>query len=110
MSSRGYAILPTDAQDIHSSSHDEELNAAFDDSNDELLVTPNGVSIPPTLQTAAITPGAYDFEREYDCPPPGSPPGPSTRAIQGNTIGNTNGLIPEFDLNGSAEPRSSWFG
>ncbi|CDO74995.1 hypothetical protein BN946_scf184945.g67 [Trametes cinnabarina] len=48
-----------------------------------------------TPQTAAS--GAYDFERDYDYdyarPPPGSPPGPSARALP-NDIGNSNGLVP----------------
>jgi hypothetical protein len=38
-------------------------------------------------------PGAYDFEREYDFPPPGSPPRPSSRALP-NDFGNSNGLLP----------------
>ncbi|EIW57424.1 uncharacterized protein TRAVEDRAFT_169191 [Trametes versicolor FP-101664 SS1] len=48
----------------------------------------------PTPQTA---PGGYDFERDYDYdyarPPPGSPPGPSARALP-NDIGNSNGQLP----------------
>jgi hypothetical protein len=35
----------------------------------------------------------YDFERDYDHPPPGSPPPISTFA-QPNDFGNTNGLLP----------------
>ncbi|KAI0833312.1 hypothetical protein BC628DRAFT_1335097 [Trametes gibbosa] len=49
----------------------------------------------PTPQTAPS--GGYDFERDYDYdyarPPPGSPPGPSTRAFP-NDFGNSNGLLP----------------
>jgi hypothetical protein len=36
---------------------------------------------------------AYDFERDYDLPPPGSPPSPSAVALP-NNIGNSNGLLP----------------
>ncbi|KAJ3514592.1 hypothetical protein NLJ89_g2293 [Agrocybe chaxingu] len=43
-------------------------------------------------ETTAI-PGTYDFEREYDFPPPGSPPSPSARALP-NDYGNTNGSYP----------------
>ena len=39
------------------------------------------------------TPGTYDFDREYDFPPPGSPPRPSSRALP-NDFGNSNGLLP----------------
>lgn len=42
-------------------------------------------------QSAAIP--TYDFERSYDFPPPGSPPGPSSRALP-NDFGNSNGLLP----------------
>ncbi|PIL35706.1 transporter [Ganoderma sinense ZZ0214-1] len=47
----------------------------------------------PTPQT--VPPGTYDFERDrdYDYPPPGSPPGPSARALP-NDIGNSNGYVP----------------
>ncbi|KZT19119.1 hypothetical protein NEOLEDRAFT_1078491 [Neolentinus lepideus HHB14362 ss-1] len=38
-------------------------------------------------------PGGYDFERDYDFPPPGSPPAPAARALP-NDLGNTNGVIP----------------
>lgn len=42
-------------------------------------------------QSTAIP--TYDFERSYDFPPPGSPPGPSSRALP-NDFGNSNGLLP----------------
>jgi len=43
--------------------------------------------------TSDTLPGAYDFERDYDVPPPGSPPGPSSSALP-NNFGNSNGFIP----------------
>ncbi|KAF8656864.1 hypothetical protein AX16_002411 [Volvariella volvacea WC 439] len=57
---------------------------------------------------APMTPGAYDFEREYayDRPPPGSPPGPSDRALP-NDYGNTNGLLPTSPV-ASTAPRTSF--
>jgi hypothetical protein len=104
-----YAPLPTQRPSEHS---DDELDAAFDGSDDELdydddnapvsesqPLNPSrsGRTSPPLstrnhLPPIAI-PGAYDFERvDYDVPPPGSP----TRAMA-NDHGNTNGQIPSFD-------------
>ncbi|KAI0368702.1 hypothetical protein BV20DRAFT_969096 [Pilatotrama ljubarskyi] len=51
----------------------------------------------PAPTTPPSAPGGYDFERDYDYdyarPPPGSPPGPSARALP-NDFGNTNGQLP----------------
>ena len=53
----------------------------------------------PTTTPNTAASGVYDFEREYDTdydyarPPPGSPPGLSTRALP-NDYGNSNGLLP----------------
>ena len=52
-------------------------------------------------------PGAYDFEREYDFPPPGSPPHPSSRALP-NDFGNSNGLLPASPIQ-RPKPRVSFF-
>jgi hypothetical protein len=57
-------------------------------------------------ETSAI-PGGYDFEREYDFPPPGSPPRPSSRALP-NDYGNSNGLLPTAPVN-VPKPRQSFF-
>ena len=57
-------------------------------------------------ETASI-PGAYDFEREYDFPPPGSPPRPSSRALP-NDFGNSNGLLPIAPVQ-IPKPRVSFF-
>jgi hypothetical protein len=43
--------------------------------------------------TSNAIPGVYDFEREYDYPPPGSPPRPTSRALP-NDYGNSNGMLP----------------
>jgi hypothetical protein len=48
------------------------------------------------------TPGVYDFERDYDYPPPGSPPSPSALALP-NDFGNSNGSIPSSPV-GRVEP------
>ncbi|KAF8907374.1 hypothetical protein CPB84DRAFT_1725737 [Gymnopilus junonius] len=60
----------------------------------------------PGVETTAI-PGVYDFEREYDFPPPGSPPRPSSRALP-NDFGNSNGLLPTAPVV-VPKPRQSFF-
>ncbi|KAF7327609.1 hypothetical protein MKEN_00340100 [Mycena kentingensis (nom. inval.)] len=74
----GYS--PLAAQDV------DELEAAFD--GDDTTDHPSQTHVQP-----AHVPGAYDFERDYDHPPPGSPPR-GTFAVLGNTIGNSNGVLP----------------
>ncbi|KAJ7170585.1 metal homeostatis protein bsd2 [Mycena crocata] len=92
-----YAPLPSrSAQDA-----DSELDDAFGGDDEETPLNPNPVPVP------AHVPGAYDFEREYDCPPPGSPPRPSALALP-NDIGNSNGRLPTDAVIPPA-PRSSFF-
>ncbi|KAH9899819.1 hypothetical protein C8Q73DRAFT_681127 [Cubamyces lactineus] len=117
MSAR-YAPLPnphTDPDAIN------EMEAAFDDSDDDddhhtPVTSRNGYQSLPnaepeparhsydddrhhTASTHAPAPsGTYDFENvdfDYIRPPPGSPPGPSTRALP-NEFGNSNGYVPSF--------------
>lgn len=104
-------------------STDEELEAAFDNSDDEaddrqdssapLLPThapPSGSSSHPlaySSRPASPTnriPGAYDFEYDYP-PPPGSPPPPSALALP-NSIGNSNGYVPASPVAGPASQPS----
>ncbi|KAG6852079.1 hypothetical protein C0991_003368 [Blastosporella zonata] len=87
MPSARYAALPSQ----HDA--DRELDAAFDDDDDEEH-TEHTALVPSREPTSSI-PGAYDFEREYayDYPPPGSPPAPSSHALP-NDYGNSNGLLP----------------
>ncbi|KAJ7929908.1 hypothetical protein B0H13DRAFT_1962448 [Mycena leptocephala] len=88
-----YAPLPNPRTDRDA---DNELDAAFDDSDDE-------------GDDSDHVPGTYDFENaDYDYPPPGSPPGPSTRALP-NEFGNSNGLIPSFAVDSAPGPRQGWF-
>jgi hypothetical protein len=47
----------------------------------------------PHGAASSTSPGAYDFEREYDRPPPGSPPQLGPYAFP-NDYGNSNGLMP----------------
>lgn len=114
MSAR-YAPLPTQQPSEHS---DDELDAAFNGSDDELdydddtapasesqpLNPSRSGRVSPPLSARnrpppIAIPGAYDFECvDYDVPPPGSP----TRAME-NDYGNSNGFVPSFDTDaGSA--------
>ncbi|KAF8207291.1 hypothetical protein K438DRAFT_1668702 [Mycena galopus ATCC 62051] len=81
-----YSALPSrSAQDA-----DSELDDAF--GNDDNEDTP----LNPHQDIPVHVPGAYDFEREYDYPPPGTPPTsafPSAFAFP-NDIGNSNGRLP----------------
>ena len=111
-----------------SSSHDPEgeLEAAFelnDDDEDEdrdqkggrgrsqaltiNTATTKTTTIPAPLGSAARA-GGYDFERQdYDFPPPGSPPPPTSRALP-NDFGNSNGIVPSSPAV-SQPPRPSFF-
>lgn len=82
-----------------------EMDDAFDDEDNDdqhestpltRFDPPSSISTAPLLyrgETDAARPNAYDFEREYDFPPPGSPPSPSTFALP-NDFGNSNGYLP----------------
>lgn len=96
---------------------ERELEDAFDlDDEDEghhanestrlTSVVPRPQEASSRPETTAI-PGAYDFEREYDFPPPGSPPRPSSRALP-NDFGNSNGLLPTSPVI-VHKPRQSFF-
>ncbi|KAJ7052508.1 hypothetical protein C8F01DRAFT_997993 [Mycena amicta] len=66
---------------------DSELDDAFGGEE----IEPTAEPFHPAVTTAV--PGAYDFEREYFPPPPGSPPRPSASALP-NSYGNSNGTTP----------------
>lgn len=133
MSAR-YAPLPNPHTDPDAI---DEMEAAFDDSDEEEeddrapLTSHNGYHSLPNAEplahdrnhedfthpgAQAPTPAAYDFENtdyDYIRPPPGSPPGPSSRALP-NEFGNSNGLVPSFsnvrtDASSSSGSRN-WFG
>lgn len=93
-----YAQLP------NNNDEDRELDAAFDDSDDEAT---ESQPLNPGPRTPAHVPGGYDFESlDYDYPPPGEPPSP-TRALANNNWGNSNGHIPSFDA-AQRGPRRGW--
>lgn len=81
---------------------EHEMDSAFDDDDSgetaplTLHQPRSPISIrPPSLlgHSEATAPNAYDFERDYDYPPPGSPPAHSTFALP-NNYGNSNGHLP----------------
>lgn len=90
---------------------DEEVDDHHSDHETSPLTHDNRRSLSATghvfpRETTSI-PGAYDFEREYDFPPPGSPPRPSSRALP-NDFGNSNGLLPISPIQ-VPKPRVSFF-
>ena len=100
MSNR-YAPIPNPRSDPVAQN---EMEAAFDD--------PEGDDEQNTSETQPLNPpppipGSYDFENvDYDYPPPGSPPAPSSFAVP-NNHGNSNGVIPSFSA--LPVPRRGWF-
>ncbi|KAF7977467.1 hypothetical protein HWV62_3657, partial [Athelia sp. TMB] len=106
MSNR-YAPLPNHA--TANEDPNDELEAAFDDSDDEDFSESQPLNPPRSLVPQHA--GTYNFEVDYDLPPPGSPPRPSSIALP-NNHGNSNG-ITSFTVDNSAAahaPRSGWFG
>jgi hypothetical protein len=106
----GYAPIPSPPTDRRAQS---EMDAAFDDSEDEDVPTSLAEAQPlnPSRTVRSQDSGTYDFENvlDYDYPPPGSPPAPSTMAIP-NNHGNSNGIIPSFspDTPSQHVPQRSW--
>ena len=101
---RHYTRLSNPRASLHA---DREMDAAFDDDDKDdhgetapLTLhqqrTPISIGLPPLRSISeddASAPNTYDFERDYDHPPPGSPPAHSTFAFP-NDYGNSNGLLP----------------
>jgi hypothetical protein len=112
-----YERVPNPSDDTH----EDELEAAFDDSSDsddsdsdEQELESIGEQehrpvVSETFSRPSITPH-YDFERvDYDHPPPGSPPRPSASALPANAAyGNTNGLIPTSPTERPSPHRSAY--
>ncbi|RPD61211.1 hypothetical protein L226DRAFT_508031 [Lentinus tigrinus ALCF2SS1-7] len=119
-----YAPLPNSryaAEDAQ-----RELDDAFDsedEGQDSSESTPLTRALPPRsdshyhppldgeflepIPTPQSVPGGYDFERDYDYPPPGSPPGPSSLALP-NDFGNSNGFLPTAPVR-PPKPRVSFW-
>jgi hypothetical protein len=115
---RHYTRLSNPRASLHA---DRELDAAFDDDDkdDHGETTPLTLHQPQTPVSTGRPPlpplrnsdpsssptAAYDFERDYDYPPPGSPP---SLAFP-NDYGNSNGLLPTSPVVRSDPPQSSMF-
>lgn len=105
MSAR-YAALPSSHYSAPDA--DRELAEAFDDDDDdEQLESTPLTQAHNHAERANPPPGTYDFERDYDVPPPGSPPGPSALALP-NSWGNSNGRLPDAPTP-QTFPRPSFF-
>ncbi|KAG6898217.1 hypothetical protein C0992_003329 [Termitomyces sp. T32_za158] len=98
MSPARYAALAT---------ADSELDAAFADDEHDPNDDRNDEHATRAREPTSSIPGAYDFEREYDFPPPGSPPAPSSCALP-NDYGNSNGRLPTAAPVRPAPPRPSF--
>jgi len=87
--------------------HEDELEAAFDGPEDADDADETSRLTHSRSSLSQAIPGAYDFERDYDQPPPGSPTHPPPFAVP-NAFGNTNGLVPTSEPVRPAGP--SWLG
>lgn len=106
-----YAPLPNPQSDLDA---EREMDDAFDDDDHDS----QGETVPLTFHQirSPVSAGrpfrgnsqpvlnTYDFERDYDYPPPGSPPLP-TLAFP-NNYGNSNGQIPTTSPVVRAPPQS----
>lgn len=113
-----YAPIPNPRTEADTNS---ELDAAFDDSDDEGIDESQPLHHPMLSselnrsrrndhleEQSALT---YDFDspiRDYDQPPPGSPP-PSIAFALPNSIGNTNGVVPMSTPSNIPRPPPSWW-
>jgi len=93
-----------ESDDDHMPDHGETTPLTIDHQHRPILTSSAAVR---PLHIDADSAGIYDFERDYDCPPPGSPPRPSSFAIP-NSFGNSNGLLPTSPVT-RRHPRTSFF-
>jgi hypothetical protein len=104
-----YAPLPNPRADPDP---ENEMNEAFEsdepDPGEEARSLPEQPADERRGGVSSVTAGAYDFEREYDMPPPGSPPSPSAVALP-NDYGNSNGFIPTEPVSVPTTSRPSLF-
>ncbi|KAK0466218.1 uncharacterized protein EV420DRAFT_1636808 [Desarmillaria tabescens] len=98
-----YSRLPNPSLDA-----ERELEDAFESENEDDGFSHSERTPLNNSSSNVVVPGAYDFERDYDYPPPGSPPGPSAFALP-NDFGNTNGQIPASPVETRSAPRQPSF-
>ncbi|KAG7089751.1 hypothetical protein E1B28_011405 [Marasmius oreades] len=94
---------------------ERELNAAFDDEEDDddentplNNIAHSDLTINTPVAATTENSGTYDFERDYDVPPPGSPPAPSSFALP-NDYGNSNGFLPTSPIQAPRRTSPSFF-
>ncbi|THH13965.1 hypothetical protein EW146_g6310 [Bondarzewia mesenterica] len=115
MASARYAPLPNSRAEPDA---EREMDEAFGMEDDDEQASEHGETTPLTVKSSTPPDGShdvstaqgngiYDFERDYDYPPPGSPPDPSSRALP-NSFGNSNGYLPTSPVAPSV-PRPSFF-
>ncbi|KAI9439919.1 metal homeostatis protein bsd2 [Lactarius indigo] len=101
VSTQRYAPLPNPQTDVDA---EREMDDAFDDDDHDnhgettpltlhQLRSPVSAGQLPFRGSSHPATNAYDFERDYDYPPPGSPPSVSALALP-NNFGNSNGQLP----------------
>jgi hypothetical protein len=103
-----YAPLPNPRTDLNPENEMDEAFESDDPDPGEEAPIPEEQTSERSCGVSSGTAGAYDFEREYDMPPPGSPPRPSTVALP-NDYGNSNGLIPTEPVSAPITSRPSLF-
>ena len=102
--SASYTALPNPRSELES---DQELDDAFGDQHSDNTEIGHSPPAHTAVQSAGAL-GAYDFEREYDIPPPGSPPRPSALALP-NDYGNSNGFVPSGPIETPTTPKQPSF-
>ncbi|KAF8138447.1 hypothetical protein EV363DRAFT_1252103 [Boletus edulis] len=110
-----YAPIPNPRTDPDANN---ELDAAFDDSDDsddDLDLDESRPLNPQSFHSPSVdhtnTALTYDFNTsfaDWDHPPPGSPP-PATSLALPNSIGNSNGAIPTFTHPLTHHAPTSWW-
>lgn len=112
----GYAPLPNprsapdaeremeDAFDLNNEHHDvdNEMTPLTIDEETRHAESSSSIQQPTPNQIPT-----YDFEREYDFPPPGSPP-PLSEQARPNDFGNSNGVLPNSPID-RPQPKQSLF-
>lgn len=108
MPASGYSALPHSRRASISARAAEEMDMAFesDDEEQQNDTTPLANQYTPSRAnvedaSSANSAMTYDFERDYDYPPPGSPPRTSM-----SELGNSNGIIPSFSTPPRRDPPS----
>lgn len=106
MARASYTPLPLSRAPSFDSAEDEMERAFTPDDEDDEETTHLTLAERPIMEPIYTNQGApaYDFERDYDIPPPGSPP--ATYSSSHPAAGNSNGIIPSPSSTVRLEPAS----